>query len=112
MDKILLGHAYSRAVRAHTLIQITLSQIIFKEMSFTDEQKEQYKVHLDNFNEELFENIESSKVIEELKLLFEEKIVELKNRGPTAKLWLQYFDMTALAKNSHEQKEWEIGRCI
>jgi len=41
------------------------------------------KVHLNNFNEELFENIESSKVIEELKLLLEEKIVELKNRGPT-----------------------------
>jgi len=32
VDKILLGHAYSRAVRAHTLVQITLSQIIFKEM--------------------------------------------------------------------------------
>jgi len=111
VDKILLGHAYSRAVRAHTLIQITLSQIIFKEISFTDKQKEQYKVHLDNFNEELFENIESSKIVEELKLLFEEKIVELKNRGPTAKLWLQYFEMTALAKEfirAERMGDWKM----
>ncbi len=40
VEKMLSGRAYSRAVRAHTLLQIALSKIIFSELSLTsDEQK-------------------------------------------------------------------------
>lgn len=40
VDHMLSGHAYSRAIRGHTLLQLALAHIIFKELSLHDEQKE------------------------------------------------------------------------
>lgn len=82
VDKILLGHAYSRAVRAHTLLQVALSQIILKEITFDEEQKKKFELYLENLHEKSFEDVETSSDIKELKLLFNEKIAEIKKGGP------------------------------
>lgn len=37
LDKMLNGHAYARAVRAHTLLHLTLSTIIPKELVIDDD---------------------------------------------------------------------------
>lgn len=36
LDKMLNGHAYARAIRAHTLLQLALTIIIFKELDIDD----------------------------------------------------------------------------
>ncbi|KAL6438744.1 hypothetical protein ACFW04_004618 [Cataglyphis niger] len=72
VDKILWGHAYSRAVRAHTLVQVGLSQIILKEITF-DEKKKKFELYLENLHEKSFED-------------------------PTTQLWMQYFEMITIAK--------------
>jgi len=40
---ILSGHAYSRAIRGHTLLQLALAPIILNELSLNHEQKELLK---------------------------------------------------------------------
>ncbi|XP_023226447.1 uncharacterized protein LOC111627117 [Centruroides sculpturatus] len=51
VDKMLSGHAHSRAVGARTLLEVALSQIIFKEIAFGGDDHEFFKLYLENLNE-------------------------------------------------------------
>lgn len=65
VNHMLSGHAYSRAIRSLTLLQLARAQIVFNESSINDEQKE----HL-NFcflNLSTFERINLSSAVEECK---------------------------------------------
>ncbi|KAK2579947.1 hypothetical protein KPH14_007627 [Odynerus spinipes] len=57
VDKMLGGHAYSRAVRAHILVHCTFVQIILSLTNFTDEDTSKIEILLQN-PETVLENIE------------------------------------------------------
>jgi len=87
VEKILLGHAYSRAIRAHILLQVALSEIICNEITL--DENEFFKRYPENVDKESpsFKDVERSSAVTELKAEFDEKISEIRNRSPTAKLW-------------------------
>lgn len=78
------GHAYSRAVRAHLLVQIALSRIVFKKLALDNNDNELKKTFLQNLDESAvsFEQVEKSNAIGTLKRKFEVKIAELKKKAP------------------------------
>lgn len=97
VDKMLNGHAYSRSIRGHTLLRLALSMIIFEDMKIED-------VMLDELIQQItcrdvsYENVEGC--VENSNLFpskFLDKLNELKARGPTAQLWVQYFEMVTIA---------------
>lgn len=51
VDKILQGHAYARAIRTHTLLQVALSQIVFNEITFDDDPSVLVKFFLQDSDE-------------------------------------------------------------
>jgi len=87
VDHILSGHAYSRAIRGHTLLQLAQAHIILNALSLNYEQKELLNICLSNLSD--FQTVEDSSAVKELKKIFDEKMKEIKNRGPTAQLWIQ-----------------------
>lgn len=62
---ILSGHAYSRAIRGHTLLQLALAHIILTELSLNYEQKELLNICLSNLSD--FQSVEDSSPVKELK---------------------------------------------
>jgi len=101
LDKMLNGHAYARAVRAHTLLHLTLSTIISKELVIDDEMNDYLKKTIDDIinNTVSYNDIEScDEKAEALLYQFSKKLKEFEERGSTAKLWIQYFHMVSMAK--------------
>lgn len=93
IDKMMTGHAYSRAVRAHMLTQLCLSKIILDENGLTEE----YKITLKNYisstdyTTSTLEDIENHEIIQDLIHKVENQIKIIASRGKTATLWIQYF---------------------
>ncbi|KYN00649.1 hypothetical protein ALC62_08572 [Cyphomyrmex costatus] len=101
VDKILNGYAYAKAVRGHTLLHLALSTIIFADVQIDDHTND----FLENYIHDIlkgtfsYENIEQSVCIfQPLLEQFNDKLNELEDRGPTAKLWVQYFHMVSIAE--------------
>ena len=101
LEKMLNGHAYARAVRAHTLLQLTLAIIISKDLVIDDEMVANLNITIENVinNTISYNDIENGdEISEELLYQFNQKLKEYEERGPTAKLWIQYFHMVSIAK--------------
>ncbi|GBM00792.1 hypothetical protein AVEN_257323-1 [Araneus ventricosus] len=102
LDKILTGHAYARAVIAHTLLHLTLAIIISKELVIDDDMD----ANLQNTIEDVKNNTISYNDIENCDektnkaLLYQcnKKLKQYERRGSTEKLWIQYFHMVSIAK--------------
>ncbi|GBM97083.1 hypothetical protein AVEN_134370-1 [Araneus ventricosus] len=101
VDKILTGHAYSRAVRGHTLLLIALSKIIFSEMNLTSEEQQFMDAYLNDWHEAMpsFSKVEVLRILNDVKKKYKNKCLQLKERGPTSKLWVQYLDMVLVLKD-------------
>ncbi|GBM17624.1 hypothetical protein AVEN_80912-1 [Araneus ventricosus] len=102
LDKMLAGHAYARAVRAHTLLHLTLATIISKELVIDDD----IDANLQNTIEDVKNNTISYNEIENCDekteaLLYQcnKKLKQYEGRGSTAKLWIQYFHVVSIAKD-------------
>lgn len=91
VDKIIKGHAYARSVRAHILIQLALSQHILSSFEMDDKEAEMIDEILACDNQIL--NELHSDGFQKLYTRYKEHIENLRNNGPTAKLWMQYYDM-------------------
>ncbi|KAK4885458.1 hypothetical protein RN001_001729 [Aquatica leii] len=101
LEKMLNGHAYTRAVRAHTLIHLTLALTILKELAIDDVMDATLIITVENIlnNTLSYYDIEDDEEISGPLLdLFNEKLIEYQKRGPTAQLWIQYFRMVSIAK--------------
>lgn len=101
IDKMLNGHAYSRAVRGHTLLHLALAMIILKGINVDEEMDENLRTTIENvMNCTLsYDDIENyDELAESLLHKFNEKLHEYEDRGPTARLWVQYFQMISIAK--------------
>ncbi|GBM02352.1 hypothetical protein AVEN_31260-1 [Araneus ventricosus] len=101
VDKILTGHAYSRAVRGHTLLLIALSKIIFSEMNLTSEEQQFMDAYLNDWHEAMpsFSKVEELRILNDVKKKYKNKCLQLKETGPTSKLWVQYLDMVLVLKD-------------
>lgn len=95
VEKIMSGHAYARALRAHSLAHLALAKLIMKTISFSEEQKVTMESMLENLD---LADVAENSVIEALVTKFSEAKQEIKNRGPTSELWINYFHMITLVK--------------
>lgn len=93
VDKMLIGHSYSRAVRAHTLTQLSLGKIVLESTQYDDEDIAAIEDVIFNTTACGIENVAS---IEEK---FENALDVLNSNGPTAKLWILYLRMVTLLKH-------------
>lgn len=50
VEKMLQGHAYSRAVRAHFLVYVTLAKIIMDLIDLTDDERDKIESYVSNFD--------------------------------------------------------------
>ncbi|XP_044579087.1 uncharacterized protein LOC123261518 [Cotesia glomerata] len=101
LEKMLNGHAYARAVRAHTLLQLTLAIIILKEVEMNDIMDADLIVNIEHIlgNTLSYNDIENDDEVSGALLdKFNQKLKEYEERGPTEKLWIQYFCMVSIAK--------------
>lgn len=101
VKKMLMGHAYARAVRGHTLVLLSLVKIILFEMEISDAEKEEIEQNLDDFLKGTVTYIEIHSLtnLSKFQEKFCEKIKEIEDRGKTAKLWIAYMKMVILAKS-------------
>ncbi|KYN21448.1 hypothetical protein ALC57_06174 [Trachymyrmex cornetzi] len=102
---ILTGHAYARAVRAHTLIQLALAQFVFDEIK-SKNSKFLEIFELDEISDMFFNstepessNILNSEVLNDIDYLFEEQMQKIQRRSKTAELWVLYFRMVSILKD-------------
>lgn len=101
LEKMLNGHAYARAVRAHTLLQLTLAIIVLKEVDIDDIVDAELNINIENILDNTFSynDIENDDEISGALLnKLNQKLKDYEERGPTAKLWIQYFHMVSIAK--------------
>ncbi|GBM16370.1 hypothetical protein AVEN_84842-1 [Araneus ventricosus] len=66
VDKMLIGHAYFRAARGHTLLLIALPKIIFSEMNLSTED-------IDAYPNNIHEATPSFSIVEEFRILDDTK---------------------------------------
>lgn len=102
IDHIASGHAYARAVRAHTLLQQALSQLIFENLM--ENNTGFANVLNDEDNSMIFEMFNYTEIAENhgfqtLTEIFENKLLELENKNKTSKLWITYFRMVTILKD-------------
>ena len=113
VTKILSGHAYARTVRAHSLMLVALAKKIFTNMENLDLDDDEI-VNL-VLNGKLEDFIDSAS-LERLKSVMQNKLSECKLRGPTAKLWVQYFNLITIAKNfirAERMSDWNLHlQCV
>ncbi|KYN10940.1 hypothetical protein ALC57_16910 [Trachymyrmex cornetzi] len=115
-DKALSGHEYARGIRRHFLVQLALSELIFSSMELSDSEKGLMDGFLLNLGTE---NVEDNLQHEDFKMIKEKFIEHLKlvqKRGPTAKLWIQYWEMISLVKDfirAERASNWELHlKCV
>lgn len=100
VEHILSGHAYARAVRAHLLVHTTISQMILNDMDINDDEKETIKTLLQDMRTEPLseERIIKNEQLTSLQSKIINKLNDLKENGPTAALWIQYYHMVTIMK--------------
>ena len=114
-EKMLSGHAYERAVRAHSIIHSALAQIIFSNIQLDDEELKYFKELSKNLNKDILNkdilNMLISPIFGKLVKKFTNKLEEMKKKGPTGALWVQYFDLVTLLKKyieSERSGNWSL----
>ena len=93
-DKALAGHAFSRAVRGHLLVQTSLASIIFQTEELTDDEKSFLNASLANLGKD--KKIVKNPILKKIEEKFVDGIQNLRRKGPTSQLWLQYFEIISL----------------
>lgn len=94
---MLSGHAYARAIRAHCITFSALSMIILEEVDIQQESREYISAMLIGMeNTMTYQNLLEDVTIEQLKMQFVEATKSLREKGKTAKLWLQYLELVTI----------------
>ncbi|KYN02063.1 hypothetical protein ALC62_07132 [Cyphomyrmex costatus] len=110
-EKAFTGHAYSRSIRAHFLVQVALATIIFESLELTDEQKATFDGFLQNLRKEnVTDDMQNEKIVD-IQRKFTEHIDDIEKKGPTAQLWIQYWNMLAVVKEfikAERSGDWDL----
>ncbi|KAJ8678207.1 hypothetical protein QAD02_013994 [Eretmocerus hayati] len=98
LDAILSGKAHDRAMRGHKLVMISLATLILREVEWFPEEIATLNNFLDNLENPEFDIIEilESDVMQAITKKFLDTCEKLKQRSPTAGLWIQYFGYAIL----------------
>ena len=101
VQNMLTGHAYARAVRGFTLVYAALCKKIFCEIQFSEEERSHMEtiIELFTYGPHNYETVQESTLLNTINEKFIEKMAEIEKRGNTAKLWIQYVRMVAIAKS-------------
>lgn len=111
VEKILNGHAYSRAVRAHLLTNLALANLIFNEIQLTEEERAEIEKMLSENDRSLILFARENETVQIVSAKFKTALNNLERAGLTAKLWVQHYRMTALVKKfiqAERMGEWEL----
>uniref|UniRef100_A0A6P7H5E5 Uncharacterized protein LOC114347235 n=1 Tax=Diabrotica virgifera virgifera TaxID=50390 RepID=A0A6P7H5E5_DIAVI len=113
-EKILNGHSYARAIRGHILSHSALSQLLLS--SFIIQKKDVDMIEDILESEEEMTNYFQSDNFQTLYSQFLEHVEHLRSNGPTAKLWMQYYDMVNITKqfiNAERSGNWDMHlKCL
>ncbi|CAH0757850.1 unnamed protein product [Diatraea saccharalis] len=93
IDKMLMGHSYARAVRAHMLTNAALFKLMSDDIHLSLEEKIDIENAIDNKQIDV-----TCHAYQLLQNKLAEALTVFRTHGPTAQLWLQYFEMTTLMK--------------
>lgn len=85
-------------LRAHILAQTALAKIVSSKVIFSIEERSEVEEALSNVGYSNFENLIKRLHVQNALDKFIEMLKELEKSGPTAKLWVQYFQMVTLIK--------------
>ncbi|MBW0528211.1 hypothetical protein O181_067926 [Austropuccinia psidii MF-1] len=112
VEKMLQGHAFARAIRGHLLVTTALSNKILDQIQLTEEEKSAVTDILSGFLDEppALKALNENPIIKKLTEKFGYKLEQLKNNGPTAQLWIQYFNMVNLVKeyiHAERSGDWD-----
>ncbi|KAJ8729647.1 hypothetical protein PYW08_001228 [Mythimna loreyi] len=84
VEKMLSGHAYSRAIRGHLLTQLALGQIILQKIDFSDDEQFEIEDLLEQFDTETVELRLEQQMFHEIVERVQSKLKTLTENGPTA----------------------------
>ncbi|GBP57162.1 hypothetical protein EVAR_37841_1 [Eumeta japonica] len=98
IEKMMAGHAYSRAVRAHMLTHLLFAKIVLQFIDLTPDLIAELDRILCNFDRSVILEADQEECSKELADKFENELIKLEQRGATAKLWVQYFRMVTILK--------------
>ncbi|CAH0558731.1 unnamed protein product [Brassicogethes aeneus] len=102
VDKLLNGHAYARAIRAHMLVRLALGKIIIQQLVFEENLTNCWIGCIEDIllgRKSHTNLLEIAPMCYSLDTMFHERLEDLNDRGPTAQLWVQYIDMVPIAHN-------------
>lgn len=108
VDKMLHGHAYSRAVRSHILTNLVLAEMVMSEMNLTNDERAELE-RLINGKESILAS--ENEVFQLVSVKFRTALEKIEHNGPTSKLWCQYYRMTALMKlfiQAERMGDWKL----
>lgn len=110
IDKILDGHHYSRTMRAYVLLNAAVASNLFKKMQsskyrLTDPESEFMNGKLNYNSDTLGETLINSTFIGIQKKICD-FIDEVEQRGPIAKLWVQFLKTTTLLKQFEQAEKY------
>lgn len=95
VDKILDGHAYSRAIRSHSLISTALCKKIFDEIEVAEEEKNHFIEYCKN-KKITYEN--NNDTLNNINKRFFEKMSKIEKRGKTSMFCIQYLKIFSVEK--------------
>ncbi|XP_074034537.1 uncharacterized protein [Leptinotarsa decemlineata] len=105
VKNMMTGKSFSRAIRAHMLTYTSIGKYFYKymadELSLFDRNKYETFVRLQlthwNENPPSYNFCQNDITLKEMTEVFLYKLNSLKSNGPTAKLFIQYFEMVTIA---------------
>jgi len=98
VQKMLDGHAYSRAIRAHMLVHLCLSKVVMNVAEFTDEERNEIDLLLTDIDQSVILDAVDKAYVQRICAEFKKQLTLMEQKSPTAKLWIQYFRMVTLMK--------------
>lgn len=110
-EKAFSGHAYSRSIRAHFLVQVALATIIFDSLELDDEETATFNALLECLGNESFIDYMNKEEFVSIKDKFMHQIEMIEEKGPTAQLWIQYWNMLAIVKDfikAERSGDWDL----
>lgn len=113
VSKMLEGHAYSRAIRAHLLIQTALARIILDEVDISVLEQDAVNAAIKDILTEppSLDTLNQNLHLVGLATKLGNKLEQIKGNGPTAALWIQYFNMVTLMKEyicAERSGDWNV----
>ncbi|XP_071642214.1 uncharacterized protein [Temnothorax longispinosus] len=119
VEKMLSGHAFARALRAHLLTYQALGTMIVRGMTNIDESVREYVIEFfSNCDAEppTAETIKNDTRLFDLAIRLKDEMDVVRKRGRTAQLWMQYMDCINVIKLYIEAERlgnWHLHlRCI